>query len=389
VNELPIFISYRQDDAKELARWLHDSLQGRTIFDSEGSLEIPKTLGVYFDQATPPVNNWRDYLERELNRSRVLLVVCSPNAATERSNDVLYFEIRWWITNRGDNSPILITPSGQRWIPQPIKERWPNAQTINAVIRDPLTDAMTNPAILHADVARVLDGIAQRVRGLHIENGVVSFPSQSKNDDPAVNLPGLYTWEKDKNFRYIRCNENYSRAAGFDSPRAMIGKSDDDMPWRSLADDFRCGDQKVMDAESPARVHVHEKEIMVDRVADILVTENQILTESGKCVGVTGYFLDITGMELTPKSIRKNLDHEFRLGPEFGDQCFSDVEASVFKGILRKFSSARIAAALSISKAEVETHTASIMQKLQCRTLGDVIVTAIRAGLPLLLFGLE
>lgn len=202
-----------------------------------------------------------------------------------------------------------------------------------------------------------------------------------------MNIPGLYTWEKDKYFRYINCNDNYARAAGFDSPQAMIGKSDDDMPWRTLADIFRQGDQGVLDAKSPARTHVQETEIMADRVADILVTENQLLSKEGKCVGVTGYFLDITGKQLVPATLGDQPRYVFNLGPQFGDQTFSSVEASVFKGILRKFESEQIASVIGISKAEVESTIKNIMLKLQCTTIGDVVATAIRAGLPLSLFG--
>ena len=100
----------------------------------------------------------------------------------------------------------------------------------------------------------------------------------SGNTGDADGKIGLYTWEKDRHFRYIRCNENYARGGLVSIRReAMIGKSDTDMPWRDLADFFREGDYSVMQGEGPTRFNVQEKEIMVDRVADILVTENQLL----------------------------------------------------------------------------------------------------------------
>ena len=378
MNELPIFLSYRQDDGSDLGRWLHDSLQGRTMSARDGALEVPKTLSVYFDQSTSPVSDWQSHLKRELERARVLLVICSPGAATEFPDDFFYLEIRWWIENRSGSPPILITPSGQKWIPAPIKQLWPMAQTIDLSFNDRLT--------LDLGIHRILDGIASRVREVYVEDGSIALPGEHR-DVPGLNLPGLFTWEKDKDFRYIACNENYARAAGFDSPHAMIGKSDDDMPWRSLAPYFRQGDQSVMNAEAPARKFVHEKEIMVDREADILVTESQLVTQNGACVGVTGFFLDITGTHLVPVPLLNAPEAEFRLGPEFGDQSFTSVEANVFKGLLSRFPAGWIASELGIAKAEVEAHTSTIMHKLQCRTLGDVIATAIRSGLPYSLFG--
>lgn len=383
MNELPIFVSYRQDDGMELARWVFQSIQGKTIYASEGTIQIPKTISVYFDQSTPPVSDWGKYLEKELERACVFIVVCSPGSASEFENDALYFEIRWWVTNRPNIPPILITPVGQRWIPKPIQERWPKAQTLN------LSLAGSSDAILQASVERILNGITLQVRGLLVESGTFVLPIEAQSAAGMENHPGFYSWEKDKSGRYIRCNENYAKAAGFDSPHAMIGKTDYDMPWRSLADFFRQGDQKVMNAESPAREHVQEKEIMADRVADILVTENQLLTRSGACVGVTGYFLDITGKQIVPDTTQNKTNGDFQLGPAFGNQILTHSEAEVFKGLLRKFPAERIATILNITKSEVESHTASIMRKLQCQTLGDVIVTAIRNGLPFHLFGLR
>lgn len=390
MDELPIFLSYRQADGMELARWVHDALQGRTVMANERSLSIPKTISAYFDEAAPPVGNWREHLKNKLRSARALIVICSPGVATELPEDILYSEIRWWIKHRKNNPPILITPTGQQWIPNPIKKQWPYAQTINLFIRNPVTNKkLTNQGALEALVQRILQGIQMRLRGIDGENATIVLPDKSQTKAGIENLPGIYTWEKDRHGRYICCNENYARAAGFDSPHAMVGKTDDDMPWRTLANFFRQGDQKVMNAESPARELVQEKEIMVDRVADILVTENQLLTQDGACVGVVGFFVDITGKQVESIIGQKNSDDGFNLGPEFGNQVFSNREASVFKGLLRKFPSEYIAKLLNIKKTEVEAHTASIMKKLQCQTHGDIIITSIRSGLPVFLFGLE
>ena len=203
-----------------------------------------------------------------------------------------------------------------------------------------------------------------------------------------TNLPGLFTWEKDRNFRYIRCNDNYAAAAGFESAKAILGKSDDDMPWRSRADFFRSGDQQVISGAGPHRINIEEKEIMVDRVADILVTEKQLLDHRGECVGLTGYFLDITGHRLVPRDGGYCKDERgFYLGNEFGGEFLSAIEAEVFKGMMKVQSAEKIGIDLNLSRSTVESHIQSIKQKLQCITDGDVIATAIRSGLPLTLFG--
>lgn len=109
----------------------------------------------------------------------------------------------------------------------------------------------------------------------------------------------LYIWAKDRNFRYVYCNENYAMAAGLDSPNQIIGKSDDHLPWRKYADFFRVGDYGVLQGNS--RVNAPEVSDTVNNVKDILVTENQLLNSSNKCIGVIGSFIDITGQQLVKK----------------------------------------------------------------------------------------
>jgi len=387
MNELPIFISYRKDDARSIAFWLKDSLDARIISYSDGTLTTSKPISAFLDAYTLPTDNWTHQLEKELARALVYIVICSPGAKTQFNEDWLYFEMHWWIKNRVSVSPILITPCGQDWIPAPIKEKWPSAQTID--IPSPgEVDYVKNKSnlTLSERASLILEGVSLKVRQ---QLGCDILTKETPDQTHEVNVNGLYTWKKNKYFQYINCNENYARAAGFDSPHAMIMKTDDDMPWRSLADYFRAGDQKVMDAESPERTHVHEKEIMVDRVADILVTENQILTNTGHCIGVQGYFVDITGKKLVANETSNATIADLNLGEQFGSVSLSPVEGDILKGILRKIPSGKIASDLSLTRAEVDAHIVAIMSKLQCKTLGDVISTAIGAGLPLRLFGIE
>jgi PAS domain-containing protein len=56
----------------------------------------------------------------------------------------------------------------------------------------------------------------------------------------------VYIWAKDKNYRYIFCNDHYAEAAGLDSPEQIRGKTDDKLPWSKLADFFRVGDYGVL-----------------------------------------------------------------------------------------------------------------------------------------------
>lgn len=205
-----------------------------------------------------------------------------------------------------------------------------------------------------------------------------------------VGVGEIYTWEKDKYLRYIRCNDNYAMAAGLDSPYSIIGMTDDQMPWRSLADVFRTGDNRVIYDGNP-RILVQEKEIMADRSADILVTEKQLLKRSGECIGVTGNFLDITGYYLERKSaaVFDEATKKLRLPAEFGDTYLTRAEAAVLERVVNGLTCERIADELGNSKRTIEQHVSSLKQKLQCSTKADLITTTQRHGLHVTLFEIK
>jgi len=384
MNEWPIFLSYRDFDGAELAWRLRESLHGRSTILRVASLDIPVTLSVYFDRASSAVPDWKESQLRELERARAFLVVCSPGTMRDfGDDDWFYAEIRWWLEHRGAVAPILASKDDVRWIPPIIKRQWPNLHVVRFDAASCSVLALPEQTEkFEVGVQAILSSVwSLAEHGDGIESGPLALNALFPD------MAGLYMWEKDLNFRYVRANDNYARAAGYDSAEAMIGKSDDDMPWRALADFFRAGDQGVFSGTGPVRLNVPEKEIMVDRAADILVTENQLRDHRGECVGLAGYFVDITGRQFVAQPPRTNNASGLCLGPQFDNEYLSPEEVLVFKALLKVQTVDRIATALSMSRKSVDAHIQSIKRKLQCVTDGDIIATAIRAGLPLTLFG--
>jgi DNA-binding CsgD family transcriptional regulator/PAS domain-containing protein len=317
------------------------------------------------------------------------VIVCTPGGMHEFIDQVdwFYYEIRWWLDKHSDIAPVLVTSDqfGIRYIPDIIKARWPIAQLVSVDHR--ALNSPQSPELsfsIDASIQSILGAIAISAGDNHI--GLSPDPWRRIG---MYNQPGLYTWEKDRAFHYINVNENYARSAGYDSPEAMIGKKDEDMPWSSLVDLFRAGDQQVMSGVENARVLVQEKEIMVDRVADILVSESALYDKRGEIIGLTGCYWDITGRQLIPRAnTAKGYDTGiFPLGKDFGDIYFTEVEVKVFRALVRNLNEERIATLINISRSSVESHIDSIKRKLQCYTKGDIVVTAARSGLPLELFG--
>lgn len=195
----------------------------------------------------------------------------------------------------------------------------------------------------------------------------------------------LYIWSKDKNFRYIYCNENYAMAAGLDSPKQIIGKSDDQLPWRKYADYFRGGDYGVL--QGNIRVNVPEVSDTVNNVKDILVTENQLLNNKNECIGIVGSFIDITGKQLVKKVGHYDATTKrYYLGDDLGNAYLTIREIEVFKRLLLGYTAKQIGEKLKLSPKTIESYIDNIRFKFQAKTKGEIIATAIQFGLTHILY---
>ena len=132
-NLWQVFLCYRRVDGNETALWLYKILQHRELPGSLTDSNLPPKLQVYYDQAAPAVSDWHQVHKPALEQSRALIVICTPGLYVRlKGDDWVHEELDWWLTKR-EAAPILIDPTGEgnRWIPDPIKKRWPNAQRID------------------------------------------------------------------------------------------------------------------------------------------------------------------------------------------------------------------------------------------------------------------
>lgn len=124
---VPIFIAYRRADGLAFARLVHDRLKEMKIVEGES----PRSIDVFFDFYAAPVANWKDHNFPALSRSESLILIVSPQTGEQREgkNDWLYKEIDWWLRHRRAVAPIVLNTddqNGDRWIPEPIRTRFPN-----------------------------------------------------------------------------------------------------------------------------------------------------------------------------------------------------------------------------------------------------------------------
>ncbi|MFZ5450990.1 MAG: PAS domain S-box protein [Thermodesulfobacteriota bacterium] len=107
-------------------------------------------------------------------------------------------------------------------------------------------------------------------------------------------VPQVIFW-KDLNSVYLGCNRNYARAAGLETPEAVVGKTEYDLPWKQQEIEiFLAEDREVMQTRQ-AKYHMVESKKLADgRQIWVDGTKIPLLTEDGAVMGLLGVYDDIT-----------------------------------------------------------------------------------------------
>lgn len=108
------------------------------------------------------------------------------------------------------------------------------------------------------------------------------------------NIPhGIY-W-KDKNYKYLGCNQAFAEKAGFKNPSELIGKDDLVMPWKTEETKiFRSIDEKVI--QSGVKIlDIEQTESWNDgQPRTILTSKVPLLDSNNELIGVLGIDADIS-----------------------------------------------------------------------------------------------
>lgn len=118
-------------------------------------------------------------------------------------------------------------------------------------------------------------------------------------------VPQSIFW-KDKEGRYLGCNQVFASAAGLKEPTAIVGKTDYDMPWpKAEADAYRADDREVLDTQKP-KLHIIEplqtaegKRLWID------TSKAPLADETGEPFGVLGVYHDITEKREAEERVRQ------------------------------------------------------------------------------------
>ncbi|HIK06007.1 MAG TPA: PAS domain S-box protein [Trichormus sp. M33_DOE_039] len=110
-------------------------------------------------------------------------------------------------------------------------------------------------------------------------------------------LPQGIFW-KDRNLRFLGCNERLAQDAGINSPQDIIGKQDFELPWQEFAEVYQQDDEIVMSSNLP-KLDYEELLIKKDGTKIHLKTSKIPLRNTkGEVIGVFGFYEDITDRKI-------------------------------------------------------------------------------------------
>ncbi len=105
--------------------------------------------------------------------------------------------------------------------------------------------------------------------------------------------PVRFFW-KDLDLRYLGCNTNFAKDAGFDNPSKLLGRDDFAMGWRDQAELYRSDDRAVIEC-GESKLNYEEPQTTPDGKTIWLRTSKfPLRTKEGAIFGILGTYEDIT-----------------------------------------------------------------------------------------------
>jgi two-component system, OmpR family, aerobic respiration control sensor histidine kinase ArcB len=125
---------------------------------------------------------------------------------------------------------------------------------------------------------------------------------QAYLDNIISHIPCYIYW-KDKNSVYLGCNQGFAKAAGFNSPTDIIGKTDYDFAWgKTEARLFRQGDKEVL--KGIPKLNFEEPQLQADgRYATVWASKVPMRDKNNNIIGILGIYIDITERKQMEKAL--------------------------------------------------------------------------------------
>lgn len=192
-----------------------------------------------------------------------------------------------------------------------------------------------------------------------------------------LNQPYMFT--KDKRLRFTWCNEEMAELLNLDSPVQIVGKDDFDFTWSQQADLYRKRDALVLSGGRQNNLLEPQRR---DRgVVQVMANKHPVLDRCGNVTRIMCFFSDIDTSICSPQSFSVLENGKLALGACYANSVLSRREYQVVKFIFKGIKPKEIQEKLNIKKSTYDSVVGRIKIKMGCKTVGDVIYSAIKTQL--------
>jgi diguanylate cyclase (GGDEF)-like protein/PAS domain S-box-containing protein len=132
-------------------------------------------------------------------------------------------------------------------------------------------------------------------------------------------LPVMISW-KDKDLRYVGCNQLFARNAGLAHPAEITGKDDFELSWKKYADRYRAEEEQIMTTCHPKLGFEEQQTTTHGKQISLRTSKIPLLNTDGTVLGLLGIYEDITPLQkimqelwLTQTAIAKSRSSFYRI----------------------------------------------------------------------------
>ncbi len=121
-----------------------------------------------------------------------------------------------------------------------------------------------------------------------------------------INTAPMRIFFKDKELRYMGCNEVFARDAGFSSPDDLLGKDDYQLVWKEQAESYRTDDMEVIESGCPKLTYEEPQTTPAGQLIWLRTSKVPLRNETGEIIGVLGMYEDITESKQAENALRES-----------------------------------------------------------------------------------
>lgn len=121
-----------------------------------------------------------------------------------------------------------------------------------------------------------------------------------------INLLPVRVFWKDKDFKYLGCNEIFAKDAGLNNPEEMIGKDDYQLSWKEQAPLYRADDKIVIETGRNKLDFIEPQTGPNQELKWLRASKVPLTDADGNIIGVLGTYEDITKSKKIEEALQQS-----------------------------------------------------------------------------------